>query len=945
MGYAPTKSIKVVNAASALGTDVSEGGMIFNSDNERLYVLLAVADSSDTLTTLIAAFKVREFLSGGKFIDGTDPLDAVYVQGNVGIGTFLPNHPHTVLNSDSYTGGQHILSSVSDIHTSNGNGVGGVGIGYIANGSIATAGFVRAYGQLPLHLGTKDLVDSLIIHDAGDLVATNMTIALINAEGTGRVMLTREWFEANALFLEGYNETGTQAGDNLAITIGDTSGIRLEMDETAETVEWIIPNTKYFTVKSKENPTNYVNIFANREANDLQGPIESNWFESGIHIVSPDANGSATPEAILGFTDDGNFTLESGQEVRIYAKNIISLRTWDGAAFQGEISISGDDIFLNKFGTGVIDSNMSIAEIDDGNDKTLVTREWAEQSVIGGSPTQLGTGAVTAIDYEITSDGTNVTLVEANTDDAGLLGADKWDEIVVNTLKIISDDIYNEATWNNNLDAASKNSVRDKIESLGFGTPTILETGNRTLTTYGITSDGGVDDVVLLQATTLLAGLLSAAKFDEIVANTLKETNVDTNLSEGTVTETTVDVNSSDGDNATLLQASTIRAGVMTKAKWDEVEVNNLKISDINHNVSTNLSHSKSPTNVTLISSDGNNTTVPLAGANAGWLSAAKHAEIVVNTLKIISDDVYNEATWNDNLDAASKNSVRDKIESLGFGNPTTLETGNRTDETYGITSDGSVDDIILLEATTLLAGVLTSGKFDEIVVNTLKVGITPQQAADILVNNDKISDINHNVSTNLSEGSVTTSTVDVNSSDGANATLLEASTTRAGVMTKYKWDEIEVNNLKIGVTVEQENVIESVFDDKDPVLGGDLDLGGKGLKETLQCGESIVVGKLCCMGADGKMYIADNGVESKIKGMTAIALENGNDDDNKLFFLYGKIARTGTAGTMLLVGTVGNYITTPNMAASEWNKTVGQQITSTTMFFNPSMDYIKNKA
>ena len=55
--------------------------------------------------------------------------------------------------------------------------------------------------------------------------------------------------------------------------------------------------------------------------------------------------------------------------------------------------------------------------------------------------------------------------------------------------------------------------------------------------------------------------------------------NVTTNLSEGTSTVTTVDVNSSDGTNATLVAASTSRAGVMTKAKFDEVVVNNAKVS------------------------------------------------------------------------------------------------------------------------------------------------------------------------------------------------------------------------------------------------------------------------------------------------------------------------------------------------------------------------------
>lgn len=61
--------------------------------------------------------------------------------------------------------------------------------------------------------------------------------------------------------------------------------------------------------------------------------------------------------------------------------------------------------------------------------------------------------------------------------------------------------------------------------------PTSLSTGTVNATSYGITSDGGTNDVVIAQADTNNAGVLSAAKWDEIVANTAKVTNVSTDLS------------------------------------------------------------------------------------------------------------------------------------------------------------------------------------------------------------------------------------------------------------------------------------------------------------------------------------------------------------------------------------------------------------------------------
>ena len=65
-------------------------------------------------------------------------------------------------------------------------------------------------------------------------------------------------------------------------------------------------------------------------------------------------------------------------------------------------------------------------------------------------------------------------------------------------------------------------------------------------------------------------------------------------------------------------------------------------------------------------------------------------------------------------------------------------------------------------------------------------------------------SSIGTSVATNLSEGTTTNTTVDVNSSDGTNATLAAASTSRAGVMSKAKFDEVVANTAKTGITSAQ---------------------------------------------------------------------------------------------------------------------------------------------
>jgi len=107
------------------------------------------------------------------------------------------------------------------------------------------------------------------------------------------------------------------------------------------------------------------------------------------------------------------------------------------------------------------------------------------------------------------------------------------------------------------------------------GTDLSLSTGTNAV---AINSSTGTN-ATIGSATTSDAGIMTKTIFDQHTANNAKATNVSTNLSEGTATTTTVDVDSSDGTNATLVAASTSRAGLLTKAKFDEVVVNTTKLT------------------------------------------------------------------------------------------------------------------------------------------------------------------------------------------------------------------------------------------------------------------------------------------------------------------------------------------------------------------------------
>ena len=179
----------------------------------------------------------------------------------------------------------------------------------------------------------------------------------------------------------------------------------------------------------------------------------------------------------------------------------------------------------------------------------------------------------------------------------------------------------------------------------GGGSPTSLSTGTVDATTYGISSDGGTDDVVLVEATTTTAGLLGAAKWNEIVANTAKVSNVNTSLSTGNITATTYGITSDGGtDDVVLAEATTTTAGLLGAAKWNEIVANTAKVS----NVSTSLSTGTVTATTYGITSDGGANDVVLAEATtttAGLLGASKWNEIVTNTAKISNATHTGEVT------------------------------------------------------------------------------------------------------------------------------------------------------------------------------------------------------------------------------------------------------------------------------------------------------------
>ena len=151
---------------------------------------------------------------------------------------------------------------------------------------------------------------------------------------------------------------------------------------------------------------------------------------------------------------------------------------------------------------------------------------------------------------------------------------------------------------------------------------------------FSIDSSDGTN-VALTLADTNNWGLMSDEMFDKldgISANANNSTNnVTTNLSTTTST-TSVTVNSSDGTNATINEASSTAAGVMSVAHHDKLDGISANANNSTNNVTTDISitQTASSDTVTVNSSDGTDGTISVANStdgsngNAGVMSRAQ---------------------------------------------------------------------------------------------------------------------------------------------------------------------------------------------------------------------------------------------------------------------------------------------------------------------------------
>ena len=288
-------------------------------------------------------------------------------------------------------------------------------------------------------------------------------------------------------------------------------------------------------------------------------------------------------------------------------------------------------------------------------------------------------------------------------------------------------------------------AIGDITEVIG-GTNIDVSGGDSGAATVNLNST--VTDAITLNTakTGITSGQASA-----ITANTAK-----TGISSGQASAITANTAKTGitSTQAGHITANNAKTGI-SSAQASAITANTAKDTDVNHNVTTDLDADVSDTYLKITSSDGDDASVPGATTSAwGAMTDAHVTALNANTAKV--------GTTSTERTRISANHAK-----------------------VGITGSQAT----AITANTAKTGI-TSGQASAISTNTAKTGISAAQAQAITDNTAKATDVNHNVTTNLTITGTTAARVIV-SSDGTNATIPVATTEVSGVMSAAQVDTL----------------------------------------------------------------------------------------------------------------------------------------------------------
>ena len=242
----------------------------------------------------------------------------------------------------------------------------------------------------------------------------------------------------------------------------------------------------------------------------------------------------------------------------------------------------------------------------------------------------------------------------------------------------------------------------------------------------------------------------------------------------------------------------------INSAQDSAIALNTAKTSDINHNVTTDLSYTAAPAEGTVVSSDGTDAVLPLADAtNAGLLSPAEKTAIANSATDAeLSDAVKVEK---DRAELA-ESGIKTQIDELGDTYATDAELSAAISQEV-IDRNGAIkttDDRVTLLLGGSVEALDTFGEIKGFIDGLSDADVSI--IAAVSANSDKET----NVTTDLSYTAAPTKGTVV-SSDGNDALIPLADVTNAGLLSPSEKEEIKDNTGKVGITVEQTEKLEGI--------------------------------------------------------------------------------------------------------------------------------------
>ena len=347
----------------------------------------------------------------------------------------------------------------------------------------------------------------------------------------------------------------------------------------------------------------------------------------------------------------------------------------------GDTTIGGN---LNIIGTIYSTGDATIF----GNDIIFegTTDDAHEATLSGGNPSSdiivtlpASTGILALQNEDTTGNAATATAATTATLASGVvsIGNLSGDVTSVNRVTTIANDSVTEDKLANVL-LAEIDANTLKVSNVDTNLTITGTAGARTIAA----SDG--TNAIIPVATTSVSGLMDPATFDAIALNTTKVSNVDTNLTiTGTAGARTIAA--SDGTNAIIPVATTSVSGLMDPATFDAIALNTTKVS----NVDTNLTITGTAGARTIAASDGTNAIIPVATTSVSGL---------------MDTTIFDEHTVNN----AKTSHVSTDLTITGTTAARTI-----------VSSTGT--DVVIPVATTLVSGVMDNRLFDDVAANTAK--------------------------------------------------------------------------------------------------------------------------------------------------------------------------------------------------------------------------------